>query len=84
MYSSDVGFFLGPVTPGTASSALNSSACSINTASATVANNSGNLVVTVPITLKSPMIRANKLFERTLDLLNRDTGFVQTGTFTVN
>jgi hypothetical protein len=84
MYSGDLGFFLGPVTPGTASSALTSSACSINTAGATVANNSGNLIVTVPITLKSPMIRANKLFERTLDVLNRDTGFVQTGTFTVN
>ncbi|MGJ5820665.1 beta strand repeat-containing protein, partial [Paludibaculum fermentans] len=31
MYSSDVGFFLGPVSPGAASNALDSSACSINT-----------------------------------------------------
>ncbi len=84
MYSGDVGYFLGPVTPGTASSLLTSSACSINTAGATVANTSGNLVVTVPVTFKAPMVRGNKLFQRTLDVLNRDTGFEQTGTWTVN
>jgi hypothetical protein len=84
MYSSDVGFFLGPVTPGTTSSLLTSSACSINTAGATVANTSRNLVLTVPIVFKAPMVRANKLFQRALDVLNRDTQFQQTGTWTVN
>jgi hypothetical protein len=84
MYSSDVGFFLGPVTPGTSSSLLNSSACSVNTASVTVQNTGGNLVLAVPITLKSPMVNAQKLFERSLTVLNVDTGFVQTGTLTVN
>ena len=84
MYSGDVGFFLGPVTPGTASSALSSSACSVNTAGASVANSSGNLVLTVPIVFKAPMVRANNLYQRTTDVLNRVVGFTQTGTFTVN
>jgi hypothetical protein len=84
MYSSDVGFFLGPVTPGTASNALSSSACSVNTAGAMVANASGNLVLTVPLTFKAPMVRSNNLYQRTLDVLNRDSGFQQTGTWTVN
>ncbi len=84
MYSGDAGFFLGPVIPGAVSSLLTSSACSINTEGATVANTSGNLVLTVPIVFKAPMVRGNKLFQRTLDVLNRDTGFQQTGTWTVN
>jgi hypothetical protein len=84
MYSGDVGYFLGPVTPGTASSLLNSSACSVTTAGASVANTSGNLVLTVPIVFKAPMIRVNKLFQRTLDVLNRDSGFQQTGSRTIN
>ena len=83
MYSSDVGFFLGPVNPGTASGALHSSACSINTAGATVANTSGNLVLTVPVTMNAPMSGAKKSFQRTLDVLNRDSGFQQTGTWTI-
>jgi len=83
MYSSDVGFFLGPVAPGTASSALDSSACSVNTAGATVTNTGGNLVLTVPVTMKAPMVGAKNTFQRRLDALNRDTGFVQTGTWTI-
>ena len=51
---------------------------------ATVQNTSSNLVLTVPITPKSAMIRVNKLFQRTLDTLNRDSGFQQTGSRTVN
>jgi hypothetical protein len=84
MYSSDVGFFLGPVTPGVASGALSSSSCSLDTASTMVANIAGNLVLTVPITFKAPMVNPNNLFQRTLDVLNRDTGFEQTGTWTIN
>ncbi|QOY90251.1 beta strand repeat-containing protein [Paludibaculum fermentans] len=83
MYSSDVGFFLGPVTPGVASNALNSSACSINTGGTTVQNTNGNLVVTTPVTMKAPMSGAKMMFQRTLDVLNRDTGMVQTGTWTI-
>jgi hypothetical protein len=83
MYSGDVGFFLGPVTPGVASNTLNSSACSVNTAGTTVANTAGNLVVSVPITLKAPMVGAKNLYQRTLDVLNRDTGWQQSGTWTI-
>ena len=84
MYSGDVGSFLGPVTPGASSTTLTSTACSVNTASATVQNTGGNLVLTLPITLKPPMAGSQKLFERSMDVLNVDTGFVQTGTFTIN
>jgi len=83
MYSSDVGFFLGPITPGTTSNALSSSACSINTAGTTVTNSGGNLVIAAPITLKGPMSGSKKLFQRTLDVLNRDTGWQQTGTWII-
>lgn len=83
MYSSDVGFFLGPVAPGVASGALNSSACSINTGGTSAQNVSGNLVVTVPVTMKAPMSGTKNMYQRTLDVLNRDTGMVQTGTWTI-
>jgi hypothetical protein len=84
MFSNDLGYFLGPVTPGTSSSLLTSSTCSVNTGAATVQNTNGNLVVAVPVTLKSPMIGSQLLFQRSLTVLNMDTGFVQTGTLTVN
>ena len=83
MYSSDVGYFLGPVTPGSASNLLNSTACSIDTSGVTVANTNGDLVVTVPVTLKAPMSGAKQVYQRTLDVLNRDTGWLQTGTWTI-
>lgn len=83
MYSSDVGFFLGPVAPGTASNALDSSACTVNPGGTSIQNVSGNLIVTVPLTFKPPMSGAKKLFERTLDVLQRDTGMVQTGTWNI-
>jgi hypothetical protein len=84
MYSSDVGYFLGPVTPGTVSNTLNSSACSVNTGGVTVQNAGGTSVLSVPVTLKGPMVGSQKLFERAPTLLNVDTGFVQTGTLNVN
>jgi hypothetical protein len=83
MYSSDVGYFVGPVTPGTSSNLLSSTACSINTSGTTVTNTNGNLVVTVPVTLNAPMSGAKKIYQRTLDVLNRDTGWQQTGTWTI-
>jgi hypothetical protein len=83
MYSSDVGYFLGPVAPGATSTVLNSSACSINTAGTTVQNLSGNLVLAVPVTLKAPMSGAKKTFLRTLDALSRDTGWLERGAWTI-
>ena len=87
MYSGDVGYFVGPVAPGAASTLLNSSACSVNTAGATVTstqvNGSGNLVVSVPITFKSPMSGAKLMFQRTLDVLTRDSGWQQSGAWSI-
>jgi hypothetical protein len=83
MYSSDLGFFLGPIAPGTASNALTSSACSVNTGGASVTNTGGNLVVTVPITMMAPMIGAKNIYQRTLDVLDRDTGWQPSGTWTI-
>lgn len=83
MYSSDVGFFLGPVTPGVASNALDSSACTVNTAQAGVLHPSGTDIVYVPLTLKAPMSGAKNMYQRTLDPLGRDSGWVKTGTWTI-
>jgi len=48
-----------------------------------VANTNGNLVMTVAVTLKGPMAGAKKLHQRTLDVLNWDTGWQQPGNWTV-
>ncbi|MBN9659630.1 MAG: hypothetical protein J0H49_15715 [Acidobacteria bacterium] len=84
MYSSDVGFFLGPVTPGTASSTLDSSACTVNTAAA-VAGIAGDYSsnLTLPLILKAPMSGAKKLYMRIMDPLLRDSGWQQVGTYQV-
>ncbi|MBN9661584.1 MAG: hypothetical protein J0H49_25535 [Acidobacteria bacterium] len=83
MYSGDVGFFLGPVKPGVSSTVLQSSACSINTAGTTVQNNAGQLVISSPFTFKSPMTGSKKLFQRSMDALRRDSGWVLTGNWVV-
>jgi hypothetical protein len=80
MYSSDTGYFLGPVTLGTPSNLLDSSACSVDPTFASVNSNGG---LQVPIRFKTPMRGNYKLFGRMLDTLNRDTGFVQAGTLTI-
>ncbi|MGJ5817715.1 hypothetical protein [Paludibaculum fermentans] len=84
MYSSDIGFFLGPVAPGAASTKLDSSACSVNTAAASTGtgfNFSSDLKL--PLTLKAPMSGAKKLYMRTMDELMRDSGWQQVGTYQV-
>jgi hypothetical protein len=84
MYSSDVGFFLGPIRPGVASSVLDSSACRVNTAPASAgiaADYSSSLIL--PLTLKAPMSGAKKLYMRMMDELMRDSGWQQVGTYQV-
>jgi hypothetical protein len=83
MYSSDVGYFLGPVRPGVASNMLNSTACSINTAGTTVQNLNGELVVGVPVTMKAPMSGTKNTYLRMLDAMMRDTGWQQKGVWTI-
>ncbi|MGC4054265.1 MAG: hypothetical protein QM757_34705 [Paludibaculum sp.] len=83
MYSGDVGFFLGPVAPGVSSTALQSTACSINTAGTTVQTPAGQLVISAPMTLKAPMSGSKLLFQRSMDALQRDSGWVETGSWVV-
>lgn len=84
MYSSDVGFFLGPVAPGAASTALDSSACSVNTAAASAgAGSNFSSDLNLPLTLKAPMSGAKKLYMRMMDELMRDSGWQQVGTYQV-
>lgn len=83
VYSSDVGFFLGPVQPGVASTALDSSACTVNSAATTVTSQSGAVVVNVPIVFKAPMKGSRNLYQRTLDPLLRDSGWVLSGGWTI-
>ncbi|MBN9661797.1 MAG: hypothetical protein J0H49_26615 [Acidobacteria bacterium] len=79
MYSGDVGFFLGPVAPGATSNALDSSACSVNPALSSVYLSPAGYQVYARFTLKPPMSGPKHLYLRTLDVLNRDTGWVDAG-----
>lgn len=84
MYSSDFGFFLGPIAPGAASTALDSSACSVNTAAASAgAGSNFSSDLKLPLTLKAPMSGAKKLYMRMMDELMRDSGWQQVGTYQV-
>jgi hypothetical protein len=83
MYSGDVGYFVGPATPGVASTALNSSACSVNAAGTTAADTAAGLVVSVPVTMKAPMTGAKNIYLRTLDAIWRDTSWVPSGSWTI-
>lgn len=83
MYSSDLGFFVGPTTPSTDSNVLDSSACSINSKQSDLQLWNENRVLHVTLTLKPPMSGAKNLYLRTLDALSRDTGFQAAGTWTV-
>ncbi|MGJ5814898.1 hypothetical protein [Paludibaculum fermentans] len=80
MYSSDVGFFLGPVAPGAGSNLLSSSACSIDTGTAQVTNLASGFTLKATLNTKPPMSGNKLVFQRTLDPLGRDSGWVQTGT----
>ncbi|MGJ5819037.1 SBBP repeat-containing protein [Paludibaculum fermentans] len=83
MYSSDAGFFLGPVQPGVASNVLDSSACSVNSAATTLSAQAGALLINVPMTFKGPMSGARNLYLRTMDPLRRDSGWTPAGTWTI-
>ncbi|QOY88031.1 InlB B-repeat-containing protein [Paludibaculum fermentans] len=83
MYSSDVGFFLGPVSPGAASAALDSSACSVDPALTTIARPGEVVRVSVPVHLKAPMSGAKQMYMRMQDPLRRDSGWVAAGSWTI-
>jgi hypothetical protein len=84
MYSSDLGFFLGPVKPYTASNLLNSSACSVDTSQSGPPPFSGpGFSLSVRVTMKAPMQGPKKMYMRTLDALKMDSGFQFVGTYQV-
>lgn len=83
MYSSDVGFFLGPVAPGTASNALDSSACTVDTGGAAATQFADRLEVQLPVVMKAPMSGQKQLLMRSLDVLGRDSGWSQLATYVV-
>ncbi|MBN9659631.1 MAG: hypothetical protein J0H49_15720 [Acidobacteria bacterium] len=83
MYSSDVGFFLGPVAPGTSSTALDSSACMVDTGYSTAEAQPGVLFLWLPITMKPPLSGPKKLYMRMMDALGIDSGWNQVGTYQV-
>ncbi|MGJ5820550.1 InlB B-repeat-containing protein [Paludibaculum fermentans] len=82
MYSSDVGYFVGPVAPGVISSALSSSACAVKTGLVTRQNFKGDFILTVPLTLKAPMTGQRNTYLRMFDALSRDTDWQLKGTWT--
>ncbi|QOY91035.1 InlB B-repeat-containing protein [Paludibaculum fermentans] len=83
MYSSDVGFFLGPATPGAPSSLLDSSACQVEPVGAWVQKESSALRLGLPITMKATMSGPKKLYMRTMDAMGIDSGWRQVGTYLV-
>ncbi|QOY85439.1 hypothetical protein [Paludibaculum fermentans] len=80
----DSGFFLGPVTPGSVSSSLQNSACSIDTAGSSAANVNGALEWKLSVAFKSAILGARKIYLRTLSPIGLDTGFLQSGSWTID
>ncbi|MGJ5818507.1 InlB B-repeat-containing protein [Paludibaculum fermentans] len=84
MYSSDVGFFLGPVKPWTSSTVLDSSACSVGTAlSGPVLAGRKLQGLELQLSLKSVMRGLKKVYMRALDPLQLDSGWQFVGTHQV-
>ncbi|MGJ5817716.1 hypothetical protein [Paludibaculum fermentans] len=84
MYSSDVGFFLGPVKPGNNSNLLQSSACNVDTSQSGPAGNStSSFGLSLLLGLRPPMQGPKKLYMRSMDALKMDSGFQLVGTFQV-
>ncbi|MGJ5818506.1 hypothetical protein [Paludibaculum fermentans] len=71
MYSSDVGFFLGPVAPGTPSNALDSTACTVDTAASLVTERADGLDLEIKVTMKPAMSGFQRLHTRIQDVTGR-------------
>ncbi|QOY87557.1 hypothetical protein [Paludibaculum fermentans] len=83
MCSSDLVFFVGPESPGVTSNTVDSSACSVDTGLATVTHPTGVVHLSVLVPIKGPMAGAKNVYQRSLDPLSRDSGWVKTGVWTV-
>lgn len=83
MYSSDLGFFLGPMDVGQESGSFESSACRVDVSSAKVVPGDGHLVLELPVQLKPPMAGTKGIFLRSHDVLGRDSGWRRVGEWTI-
>ncbi|QOY91037.1 hypothetical protein [Paludibaculum fermentans] len=83
MYSSDVGFFLGPVAPGTASNALDSSACTVDTAASRVTERPDGVDLEIKVTMKPAMSGLKLLHTRIQDVTGRLSSWGFRGTHQV-
>ncbi len=79
----DDGFFLGPITPGMVSTALQNSYCAIDTLNSSAVNGTNGLQLTAAVSFKPPFAGSKNVYLRQLDALNRDTGMQPAGTWTV-
>jgi hypothetical protein len=83
LYSSDFGFFLGPVNSGVPASPLETSACSLDVSSSVVTNFSSGLTLNFPLAFKASMSGPKKLYMRSMDQLQRDSGWQEVGSYQV-
>jgi hypothetical protein len=83
MYSSDLGFFLGPMDVGQESGSFESSACRVDVSSAKVVHVDGHLVLELPVQLKPAMAGTKGIFLRSHDVLGRDSGWRRVGEWTI-
>lgn len=83
LYSPDFGYFLGPVNSGVPAAPLETSACSLDVSSAVVSNFASGLTLSFPVTLKATMSGSKKLLMRSMDQLQRDSGWQEVGSYQV-
>jgi hypothetical protein len=83
MYSSDLGFFLGPLEVGQESGSFESTACLVDVSRAIAEYGDVYLVLKLPVRLRPAMAGRKKIFLRSHDVLGRDSGWRQAGEWTI-
>lgn len=77
------GFFLGPVTPGTASNVLQNQLCTVDAANSFVSETS-TLALFLPLNLRANGVQmTKKIFLRAMSVDDLDSGFQERGSWTV-
>jgi hypothetical protein len=83
----DSGYFVGPVTPGTSSSLLQNTACSVDTGNSTAQNMGGSpnsLRLALPLSFKQGDFNGGMFTAlRTYDSIQRDSGWQSAGSWMV-
>jgi len=81
LYRDDVGFFVGPIRPGTASSELQGTFCAISTQASSVAASGNTLTLNINVVFKAA--GARNIYLRAQDLAGHETGWIEQGTWTL-